>query len=53
MSFENNNISVPKVDKAGIIVYVAIDNKCEGYMVILMKSRRTKKAIKGGQSCWN
>lgn len=44
---ENNNISVPKVDKAGIIVYVAINNKCEGYIVIFDEIKKNaKEAIK-------
>lgn len=44
---EKNNIEVIKVDKTGIIVYVAINNKCEGYLVILDEIKsNAKQAIK-------
>ncbi len=41
------NISAEEVDKSGIIVYVAIDNICEGYLVIFDRPKSdSKQAIK-------
>ena len=44
---EKNNVECEEFDDAGTIVYVSIDNKCEGYLVIFdeLKSE-TKKAIR-------
>lgn len=43
---KTNNIVCEVVDKIGIIVYVAINNKCEGYLVIFDEIKaNSKKAI--------
>lgn len=43
---ESNNIECPEVDKIGTIVYVAVENKFEGYIVISDELKAdSKKAI--------